>query len=77
MRRKERKAIIKYLISLHTKDRNINLYGLDTTNHYRLYASKGVDRKNVRSKNNRLSEPGYEYSVLCNLLTLRKNRKIW
>ena len=44
-----------------------NLYGLDTTNHYRLYASKGVDRKNVRSKNNRLSEPGYEYSVLCNL----------
>ena len=28
---------------------------------------KGLDRKNVRSKNNRLSEPGYEYSVLCNL----------
>ena len=67
MRRNERRAIIKYLISIHTKDRTINLYGLDTTNHYRLYASKGVDRKNVRSKNNRLSEPGYEYSVLCNL----------
>ena len=67
LRRKERRAIIKYLLSLHTKDSKINLYGLDTTNHYRVYASKGVDRKNVRSKNNRLSEAGYEYSVLCNL----------
>ena len=47
LRRRERREIIKYLISLHTKDRKINLYGLDTTNHYRLYASKGVDMANT------------------------------
>ena len=67
LRRQERKIIIKYLVSLYTKDSSRNVYALDTTNHYRSHASKGCDRKNVRAKNNRFSEPGYEYSVLCNL----------
>ena len=67
LRRQERKSIIKYLTSLYTKNSSRNVYALDTTNHYRSHASKGRDRKNVRSKNNLFSEPGYEYSVLCNL----------
>ena len=67
LRRKERKKITKYLTSLYTRNSKRNVYALDTTNHYRSYSSKGIDRKNVRSKNNRLSEAGYEYSVLCNL----------
>lgn len=67
LRRNERKIIIKFLTSLYTKESKRNTYALDTTNHYRSYASKGIDRKNVRSKNNKLSEAGYEYSVLCNL----------
>lgn len=67
LRRKERRKIQKYLTSLYTKNSSRNVYALDTTNHYRSYASKGRDRKNVRSKNNRFSEPGYEYSALCNL----------
>jgi len=67
LRRKERRQILKYLTSLYTKNSRRNVYAIDTTNHYRSYASKGRDRKNVRSKNNRLSEAGYEYSTLCNL----------
>ena len=67
LRRKERKQIIKYLTSLYTKNSRRNVYAIDTTNHYRSCASKGRDRKNVRSKNNRFSEAGYEYSTLCNL----------
>lgn len=67
LRRQERKKIIQFLTSLYTKDNSRNVYALDTTNHYRPHALKGVDRKNVRAKNNRFSEPGYEYSVLCNL----------
>jgi len=67
LRRQERKKIIKCLTSLYTKDSSRNVYALDTTNHYRPHALKGVDRKNVRAKNNRFSEAGYEYSVLCNL----------
>ncbi len=67
LRRQERKIIIKYLTSLYTKDSSRNVYALDTTNHYRSHTAKGIDRKNVRAKNNRFSEPGYEYSVLCNL----------
>ena len=67
LRRKERREITKFLTSLYTKNSRRNVYAIDTTNHYRSYASKGRDRKNVRSKNNRLSEAGYEYSTLCNL----------
>ena len=67
LRRKERREITKFLTSLYTKNSRRNIYAIDTTNHYRSYASKGLDRKNVRSKNNRLSEAGYEYSTLCNL----------
>ena len=67
LRRQERKKIIKYITSLHTKGCSRNVYALDITNHYRSNAQKGHDRVNVRSKNNRFSEPGYEYSVLCNL----------
>ena len=67
LRRKERRQIVKYLTSLYTKNSRRNVYAIDTTNHYRLCASKGRDRKNVRSKNNRFSEAGYEYSTLCNL----------
>ncbi len=61
------RKIIKYLTTLYTKNSKRNIYALDTTNHYKSCASKGIDRKNVRSKNNKLSEAGYEYSVLCNL----------
>jgi len=67
LRRKERRQIIKYLTSLYTKNSRRNVYAIDTTNHYRSCASKGRDRKNVRSKNNKFSEAGYEYSTLCNL----------
>ncbi len=67
LRRKERRKIIKYLTTLYTKNSKRNIYALDTTNYYRFCVSKGVDRKNVRSKNNKLSEAGYEYTVLCNL----------
>ena len=67
LRRKERRQIIKYLTSLYTRNSRRNVYAIDTTNHYRSSASKGRDRKNVRSKNNRFSEAGYEYSTLCNL----------
>ncbi len=67
LRRKEHGKIIKYLTTLYTKNSKRNISALDTTNHYRFCASKGIDRKNVRSKNNKLSETGYEYSVLCNL----------
>ena len=67
LRRQERKKIIKHLISVYTKDSKVNVYALDTTNHYRSCSIKGEDRKNVRAKNNKFSEPGYEYSVLCNL----------
>ena len=56
LRRKERREITKFLTSLYTKNSRRNIYAIDTTNHYRSYASKGLDRKNVRSKNNRLSE---------------------
>ena len=67
LRKKERRQIIKYLTSLYTKNSRRNVYAIDTTNHYRSCASKGRDRKNVRSKNNKFSEAGYEYSTLCNL----------
>jgi hypothetical protein len=67
LRRQERKKIIKHITSSHAKGCNRNVYALDITNHYRSSAQKGRDRINVRSKNNRFSEPGYEYSVLCNL----------
>ncbi len=67
LRRKERRKIIKYLTTLCTKNSKRNIYALDTTNHYRSCASKQNKRKNVRSKNNKLSETEYEYSVLCNL----------
>ena len=67
LRRQERKKIIKYITSLYSKGCNRNVYALDITNHYRSNSQKGRDRINVRSKNNRFSEPGYEYSVLCNL----------
>jgi hypothetical protein len=67
LRRQERKNIIKHITSSHAKGCSRNVYALDITNHYRSNAQKGHDRVNVRSKNNRFSEPGYEYSVLCNL----------
>ena len=67
LRRQERNKIIKHITSSHAKGCNRNVYALDITNHYRSNAQKGRDRINVRSKNNRFSEPGYEYSVLCNL----------
>ncbi len=50
LRRKERNKIIKYLTTLYTKNSKKNIYALDTTNHYKSCASKGVDLKNVRSK---------------------------
>ncbi|MDP5083595.1 MAG: hypothetical protein NWP61_05105, partial [Rickettsiaceae bacterium] len=65
LRRQERKKIIKYITSLYSKGCDRNVYALDITNHYRSNSQKGRDRINVRSKNNRFSEPGYEYSVLC------------
>ena len=67
LRRQERNKIIKHITSSYAKGCSRNVYALDTTNHYRSNAQKGRDRVNVRSKNNRFSEPGYEYSVLCNL----------
>ncbi len=48
LRRKECRKIKKYLTTLYTKNRKRNIYALDTTNHYRFCASKGVDRINVR-----------------------------
>ena len=52
---------------MYIKNSKKNVYAIDTTNHYRSHASQGSDRKNVKSKNNRFSEAGYEYSTLCNL----------
>ena len=67
LRRQERKNLIKHITSSYAKGCSRNVYALGITNHYRPNAQKGRDRVNVRSKNNRFSEPGYEYSVLCNL----------
>ncbi len=43
LRRKGRKKIIKYLTTLYIKNSKRNIYALDTTNHYRFCASKGID----------------------------------
>ncbi len=50
LRKKERKKIIKYLTTLYTKNKKRNIYALDTTNHYRFWASKSVDRKMLNLK---------------------------
>ena len=68
LRTEERQKISQYITcSLASKEKGKNVYAVDTTNHYRTRALKGIDRKNVRAKNNKFSEPGYEYSVLCHL----------
>jgi hypothetical protein len=67
LRESARKGIFTYLTKTYTEGKERNIYALDTTNRSKKNSKKATDKKYVRGQNNRFSEPGYEYSSLCNL----------
>ena len=67
LRESARKGISTYLVKTYSEGKKRNIYALDTTNISKKSSKKAIDKKYVRGQNNKFSEPGYEYSTLCNL----------
>ena len=64
LRKKERKKISTYLLKkLITPGQKRNLILIDTTPNSKKHSAKALDRTYIR--NGGISEPGYEYSVVC------------